>query len=426
MKNRLFSIFSYILLCAAMMLVACEKSLELTVSLKEVTFDAYPDDPQTIDISANVAWTAEMRPQEEWLTMEPMQGKGSATISFKADENIEFTDRNVLIIISGDGTQTDTIKVRQTAGMDVSEKMEDNIFRQYCLDEFDKSPKDGKLSLREVKKVSKLNVKGLGIKSLAGIEYFRNLTNLNCSINLLESIDISNNKELLIVDCSYNESLEKIDVSKNVKLTDLSLWGIGLTSIDVSQNTNLHMLEISNNPIGSLVVSNNPELDYLSCNETGLTKLDVGINTKLRSLYCANNQLSTLDVNKNPLLGLLWCSNNLITSLSLHQNPDLETLSCAGNKIENLDVSKNTMLSSFYCDRNKLTKLDVNQNTRLTILSCSSNNLTGSIDLSHNNKLLQFNFKSNPLLTTIIVWPDFPTLPNDDYFQIDSPPTYYK
>ena len=427
MKKHPFLIFSYLLACIGLMLLSCEKSLEMSVSAKEVIFDAYPDEAQSIDIRANVAWTIKVIPADDWLAVEPVQGKGDATISFIADEYAAFTGgRSTFITISGEGTQTDTIKVTQRVGTDVAEEIEDEIFRQYCLDEFDRSPKDGKLSLKEVRGVSVLDVKGLGITSLAGVEYFSNLNDLNCSTNLLESIDISKNKNLLVLDCSYNESLADIDVSENVMLTDLTLWGVSLRNIDVRQNTALRLLVISNNPVGTLDVSANRELDYLNCNETELTQLDVGNNVKLRSLYCANNQLSTLDVSKNTSLGLLWCDNNSLVNINLFQNLELETLSCSGNRIETLDVSRNVMLISLYCDRNRLTTLDVRQNTKLREITCSSNNLTGSIDLSL-NKLQRFNFKNNPLLNTIYIWPDFPIPPNGDYYQTDSPPpTYYQ
>lgn len=426
MKKHPFLIFSCLLVCTGLILLSCEKTLEMSVSAKEVIFDAYPDEAQSIDIRANVAWTVTVIPEDDWLTVEPMQGKGDATISLIADEYAVFTGgRSTLITISGEGTQTDTIKVIQTVGTDVAEEIEDEMFKRYCLDEFDRSPRDGKLSLKEVRGVTALDVKGLGLTSLVGIEYFSNLNELDCSTNSLESIDVSKNKNLLVLNCSYNESLANIDVSENILLTDLTLWNVNLKNIDIRQNTALRLLVVSNNPIGTLDVSANRELDYLNCNETGLTHLDVGNNVKLRSLYCANNQLSTIDVNKNTSLGLLWCDNNLLVNINLLQNPELETLSCSGNKIENLDISRNVMLISMYCDRNRLTTLDIRQNTKLREITCSSNNLTGSINLSQ-NKLQRFNFKNNPLLSTILVWPDFPVPPNGDYYQIDSPPTYYQ
>ena len=384
------------------LLVSCEKSQELSVSSKEVVFDAYPDETMTVDISANVAWTATVKYAEGWLAVDPTQWKGDATITITADENTEFTDRTALIIIAGDGTQTDTIRVVQTAGIDVAEEIEDETFRKYCLYEFDRLPKDDKLSLKEVKEVKELNINGLKIESLDGIRYFKNLQTLDCSNNSLKSIDISENKELLILNCSYNP-MSSIHVSENVKLTELILWSMGLTAIDVSQNSALRKLEIFSNPIKSLDVSNNKELEYLNCNETQLTKLEVNTNTKLKSLFCVNNQLTTLDVTQNALLEILSCDNNLLGSIDLRQNIELETVTCAGNLFEQLDVSKNLKLTRLYGERN---------------------HLTGSINLTNNRALEEFDFRKNPLLNAIVVWPGFQ--PDDDKYRIDSPPTSYQ
>ena len=397
-QYHFFGIFSLLFL----ILVSCEKSLELSISSKEVIFDAYSDETQTIDISANVAWTAMVKQTGGWLTIDPMQWKGSTTITLTADENAEFTDRTALIIISGDGIPADTIMVLQTAGIDVAEEIEDETFKKYCLYEFDRFPKDNKLSLKEVKGVKTINVKRLKIASFAGIKYFKNLEVLDCSENLLKSIDISKNKELLVLDCSYNP-MPKIDVSENVKLTDLILKDMGLTGIDLRQNTALRKLEIFNNPITNLDVNNNKELEYLNCNETQLAKLEVNTNTRLKSLFCVNNKCTVLDVNQNVLLEILCCDNNSLGSLDVRQNPELKILTCAGNRLDRLDVSKNVKLIQLYCERN---------------------NLTGSINLTINKSLEAFDFRKNPLLNTIVIWQGF--RPDNDVHLIDTPPTTYQ
>ena len=61
---------------------------------------------------------------------------------------------------------------------------------------------------------------GASISDLTGIEAFTSLTYLECSANLLTSLD----------------------VSQNTALTDLNCYDNPLTSLDVSQNTALYSL----------------------------------------------------------------------------------------------------------------------------------------------------------------------------------------
>jgi len=162
------------------------------------------------------------------------------------------------------------------------------------------------------------------IISLEGINAFKNLQYLDCSFNVLASLDVSNNIVLAGLSCGANE-LDNLDVSNNVLLT----------SLDVSNN--------------------------LACHD------------------CATNQLTSLDVSNNTALTHLYCDHNNLTSLDISNNTSLTYLSCYGNGITNLDVSNNTALTHLYCGYNNLTNLDVSNNTALTHLNCGGNNLSSWI-----------------------------------------------
>ncbi len=58
-------------------------------------------------------------------------------------------------------------------------------------------------------------------------------------------------------------------------------------------------------------------ITYLYCNGNGLTSLDVTQNTELATLYCDDNQLTMLDVSKNTALKSLSCSSNQLTFTTL-------------------------------------------------------------------------------------------------------------
>ena len=184
------------------------------------------------------------------------------------------------------------------------ENFPDKNFRSWLLSQSYGS--DGVLTEEEIAGVSKISVYN-DIHSLKGIEYFTALTHLDCSLNQLTSIDVSENIALTYLNC-YNNQLTSLDVSKNTALTDLYCYRNQITSLDVSKNT---------------------ALKELWCNNNQLTSLDVSKNTALRELDCSSNQLTSLDVSKNTALTSLDCHQNrikgdgmdaLITCLPLASN----------------------------------------------------------------------------------------------------------
>ena len=184
-----------------------------------------------------------------------------------------------------------------------------------------------------INKITVLYIFGKSISDLTGIEDFTSLQTLQCHKNSLENIDISKNINLTDFTCHYN-LLETLDVSKNVKLT------------------------------------------RLLCNDNLLENIDVTTNIELTNLGCYNNKLTSLDVNKNINLTNLGCTNNKLTSLDVSKNINLERLYCYTNQLTSLDVSKNINLERLYCYTNLLTTLDVSANKHLWTLECYDNPLT--------------------------------------------------
>ncbi len=161
------------------------------------------------------------------------------------------------------------------------------------------------------------------VKSLRGIEYFKSLTELDCSNNCLTSINISKNTQLADFSCDNNQ----------------------LKALDVSNNTLLTALCCSNNQLRTLDVTGNTLLEWLNCIGNRLETLDISKNTKLTTLYCNGNRLTTIDVSANTQLSWLTCSENKLQTLDVGCNTLLEWLDCMDNSLETLDISKNTRLT---------------------------------------------------------------------------------
>jgi Leucine-rich repeat (LRR) protein len=144
---------------------------------------------------------------------------------------------------------------------------------------------------------------------------------------------------------------------------------------DVTElNCYLNGLDFSDS-LTTLDVSHNTALKVLNCNNNRLTALDVSKNTSLTSLTCDGNKLTALDVSHNTALKLLNCNNNRLTALEVSKNTSLTSLTCDGNKLTALDVSHNTALNSLDCSNNSLTALDVSKNTALKTLYCYGNSI---------------------------------------------------
>lgn len=68
--------------------------------------------------------------------------------------------------------------------------------------------------------------------------------------------------------------------------------------------------------------------------------------------------MTSLDVSKNTALAILNCNGNSLSELNVSQNTALVSLACSHNNLAKFDVSKNTKLAYLNCNANYLTVLD--------------------------------------------------------------------
>jgi hypothetical protein len=209
--------------------------------------------------------------------------------------------------------------------------------------------------------VTNLDVNNESISDLTGIEDFTALTDLNCDINQLTNLDVSQNTALTTLHCYLNQ-LTSLDVSQNTALDSLLCYANQLTTLDVSQNT---------------------ALDYLNCHNNNLTSIDVNGATALTYLACSQNQLTTLDVSGATALTTLTCNHNQLTSLDLSLQTFLIDLLCHNNQLTFLDVrnGNNAIITNFNTTNNpNLTCIDVDDviwsNANWTVAN-------GNIDVQH-------------------------------------------
>ena len=342
-----------------------------------------------------------------------------------------------------------------TGDVVINEAFPDQVFREF-VKQYDNN-NDGKLSQDELAAVTEMDLdpydvpydkpyRGEKISSLKGIEHFTSLKNLNCKLNLLTELDVSQNPALESLDCSYNQlraldvsnnlalkelnccgsnngsyklsaldvsncpALEKLnckgnelstlDVSHNLALTELKCGGNSLGALDVSKNSELNSLDCEGNHLSALDVSKNSELNSLNCWDNKLSALNVSNNSKLTILGCWDNKLSELDLRNNSALEQLTCYSNQLSELDVSQNKALKLLNCGYNLLSELNVSQNLVLEALYCDSNQLSELDVSQNKALKGLVCRRNQLS-ALDLSNNQKLSAHLYCDSNQLTSL-------------------------
>jgi len=158
---------------------------------------------------------------------------------------------------------------------------------------------DGGVLTANIDTLTSLNVSSvLFISDLTGIEDFTALTYLDCGINQLTSLDVSQNTALTYLNC-YANDLTSLDVSQNTALTYLKFDANQITSLDVSQNTALTHLSCFQNHLTSIDVTQNTALTVLNCGGNGLLCLNVknGNNSNFTSFIAVTNfDLSCIEV----------------------------------------------------------------------------------------------------------------------------------
>lgn len=152
---------------------------------------------------------------------------------------------------------------------DIVTYVPDDAFEEYLINQGVDDELDNYVLTVNIEPVISVDVTSAGVADLTGIEDFVNLEELYCSGNTLTSLDISQNNLLLVLECSNNQLT---DIVLNTALTSLICDGNQLTSLDVSQNTDLNTLNCDNNQLsGSLILNglnllvnfdstNNPDL----------------------------------------------------------------------------------------------------------------------------------------------------------------------
>ena len=270
-------------------------------------------------------------PDEEmtWSTND----SGAVRIDVTGDRAARITAINI-----GSATVTATL-----GGFNVSTKIviddydnpiEDQAFMNFCLENFDTNG-DGKLQGSEVADVESMDASDiLNLKqshyigseggdtitytmttnepvSFAGIEIFRSLKSFKANRVIIGHLDLSKNTNLVSVDVSESY-IESLDVSRNEKLRILDCHA------DTALGDNLKL--------GSMEEFGANNIFTIICNRSLITSLDLSRCTKLNYIDCSQNMLTELDLTNSLELTQITCYDNNLTEVRVSEEYDQEQL----------------------------------------------------------------------------------------------------
>ncbi|MBO9584706.1 MAG: T9SS type A sorting domain-containing protein [Flavobacterium sp.] len=237
------------------------------------------------------------------------------------------------------------------------------------------SNNNGEIELSEALNVTYLDVKDSNISSMTQLGNFSNLTDLNCSNNNLEVLDVSSLKKLDRLVCSSN------------LITDLTL----------SDLNKIRTLICAQNKLTSLNVTNLVNLAIFECNDNALSTLDVSNSSVLMELVCYKNKLTELKLPNSSLLWFFRCAQNLLPSLDIAKLPNLQYLDFWDNKINSLDFSNSKKITDCYGGANPMESIDLS-NLKLLKALWIGHTLIKSLDISNLKNLKDFNVSDCPNL----------------------------
>lgn len=218
-----------------------------------------------------------------------------------------------------------------------------------------------------------------------------NLDILVLEHNELKGLDLTPNTKLSAIYLSDNPGSEETPIiigtpKPNLQILELDIIG-WLDPNFRPDYPNLKMLDLYyTRRLKSIDLSGCPLLVNLVLELTDVETLDLTPVPYLWHLNISESRIREVDFTKVPKLSELFCSHTSgtvntdvkIESLDLTGLPELTYLSAASNNLKSLDISKNPKLRTLYIRRNDLTALDISANPNLASIDINLNRFTYS------------------------------------------------
>lgn len=192
----------------------------------------------------------------------------------------------------------------------------DQNFEQYLIRNNLDDELDGEVLISNISGLTSLNISGIDIADLTGIEAFTSLETLLVANNPnLTTINVSSNTNLKILNTS-STGITTIDISANTNLEEFRSESTGLSALDIMGNFNLKKLFLRENAFTSFEIFSTSVLEELDVSVNQLTAVNVEVATQLKKIFVNNNNLENLIVSN--------VTN--ITDFNARNNPNLSCI----------------------------------------------------------------------------------------------------
>ena len=308
----------------------------------------------------------------DWLRISHMAGEpGDIPLAFTAlNTNNTNAIRKAYVTISNK-KQSVTIEVSQL--IDCLTFTDTNL-KTTLLSRYDIND-DGEISDYEMRILTSLDCSKGKARSLKDLYGYR-FTSINCSQNLIDTLDISNFPYLLSIDCQRN-MMKYFAAGGSPTIVNINCSHNTISHLDVSNCSSLKNLEFSYNVLDTINISNT-NLTSFDCTMVGLgtvKTLNASNCTNLEELNCRFNSITNLNLAGCISLKKLICGFNKLTSLDISQSSLLEDLDCSNNNIGTITTDKAIFLKQLDVSSNNIRFLDLRQNRYLTHLWAMNNPL---------------------------------------------------
>lgn len=258
----------------------------------------------------------------DWITDVTTRAMMDKEFQFKVDPNNDDTDRSVTITFSNTDATEQFVITQESTNPNIAKKLTDELFRKYIMENYDLD-EDGVLTPEEAATVTSITLDGdaskgdpalRDIASLAGIEYFTELTalKLNWITPPIETVDLSKNTKLTSIDMTLGSGVMGINCANLPELTYFQLKRLSQseTAPDKFEDTGLDVINLDGCPklgeINVILITNLNTLSFKDSKDLKTLVLEGSFAKEDE-----NGVPTALDISVCPGLSKFICTPNL-------------------------------------------------------------------------------------------------------------------
>ena len=272
-------------------------NLDVSQNIALTRLDCYNNNLQYLDMSQNTALNMLDCNKNQLTFLDVKNGKNNLLTIFNATNNQASICIQVDNAVVANASQSPYTNWNIDATATYSENcnttiITDSNFEQALINLglISDSTVDGYVDTSEISTITTLDISSKNISDLSGIEAFTSLTTLIVSNNQLTYLDLSHNTNLMYLDASNNP----------------------LTTVILTSNG-------SGKIAGKTASTSNINLTYIDISFANLDTIDISNIPNLQSFYAQGNNLIALDVSNNSYLTALDITNNPLTCTQVSQ-----------------------------------------------------------------------------------------------------------